>query len=293
MAAESTAEPSAVNESFGRSEESSSPRVVVGIPAYNEAIGIGSTVVASRRHADRVVVVDDGSSDATAEIAELAGASVISHGENRGKGAAIGTLLDHARAIECDCFILLDADGQHVPADIPSVVGPVLAGEADLVIGSRYLETNPADETPLVRRVGQRVLDGLLRAVTGAEVTDTQCGFRALSTTAVDSLSFETDGMGVESEMIDDAVRKDLSIREVPIEARYDDIDGQTFHPIRHGVSVVYTILRLVWNRNASLLSGVLGLAIVGALVGSSIRVLREIRGDGRSPLDRLRRKGR
>lgn len=280
-----------MDEGVGRSEDVPTPHVVVGIPAYNEAIGIGSTVLASLRYADQVVVVDDGSSDATAEIAELAGASVISHDENRGKGVAIRTLLDHAQTTGCACFILLDADGQHAPEDIPTVVGPVLAGEADLVVGSRYLETDPSDETPLVRRVGQRVLDTLLQVVTGVEITDTQCGFRALSPTAIESLSLETDGMGIESEMINDAARKELRIREVPVEVRYDDIDGQTFHPIRHGITVMFTILRLVWSRNP-LFFGLLGAAIASVGVGSSIKALRARRNDVRGLLGRLRRRG-
>lgn len=225
-------------------------QVLVGIPAYNEEIGIGSVILATAEYANDVVVVDDGSSDATAKIARLAGATVIEHETNRGKGAAIRSLIEHARSTECETLVLLDGDGQHLPDDIPAVANPILTEDADVVIGSRYLEGDLETETPVYRRFGQRVLDTLANASTGAKVTDSQSGFRALSMTAVDSLSLTTDGMSVESEMIDDASSKDLQIQEIPIDVRYDGIDGQTHNPIRHGIAVMTFMLQLIRDRH-------------------------------------------
>ncbi|WP_157533251.1 glycosyltransferase family 2 protein, partial [Haloferax profundi] len=149
-------------------------KTVVGIPAYNEEVGIGSTVLAAQQYADEVVVVDDGSTDNTVPIASASGATVIVHEENQGKGAAVQTLLNHAQQTGCDAFVILDGDGQHHPRDIPQVVTPVIEGDSDLVIGSRYIEGGPDDETPLYRRFGQRVLDFLTAGSSGQNLTDTQ-----------------------------------------------------------------------------------------------------------------------
>lgn len=243
-------------------------QILVGIPAYNEEAGIGSIVLATTEYANDVVVVDDGSSDATAKIARLAGATVIEHETNRGKGAAIRSLIEHGRSTECETLVLLDGDGQHLPDDIPTVADPVLTEDADLVIGSRYLERDVGTETPLHRRFGQRVLDALTTASTGAKVTDSQSGFRALSMTAMDSLSLTTDGMSVESEMIDDATNKGLQIQEIPIDVRYDGIDGQTHNPIRHGIAVMTFMLQLIRDRHPLMFFSLPGgLLTVGGLL--------------------------
>lgn len=250
MATESVSGSNRMDEGISRSDDILSPHVVVGIPAYNEAIGIGSTVLASQRYADQVVVADDGSSDATAKIARLAGATIVRHETNQGKGAAIRSLIEHARSTECETLVLLDGDGQHLPDNIPAVANPILTENADLVIGSRYLEGDVEKETPIYRRLGQRVLDTLTKVSTGTKVTDSQSGFRALSMTAVDSLSLTTNGMSIESEMIDDAISKGLRIQEVPIDVRYDGIDGQTYNPIRHGIAVMTFMLQLIRDRH-------------------------------------------
>ena len=224
-------------------------RVVVGIPAYNEENGIGSTVLGVKRYADEVVVVDDGSTDRTPVILEEADVTVLSHERNRGKGAAVRTLFEHVQGVECDALVLIDADGQHAPADIPTLARPVVGGDADMVIGSRYLDADDDDETPIYRRLGQQLLDYATSQVTGAELTDTQSGYRAFSPGALERISLTTDGMGVESEMIDSATTEGLEITERAIEARYDDLEGQTYNPIKHGLTVMLFLVRLARRR--------------------------------------------
>ena len=236
--------------------------VIVGIPAYNESVTIGSIVLQARRYADEVIVVDDGSSDDTVAIAEDSGATVIEHGENRGKGKAIRTLLAHVQNAELDALVLLDGDGQHLPSDIPAVVAPVLEGTSDIAIGSRYLERNDT-ETPAYRRFGQRVLDFLTLGSSGTNLSDTQSGFRALSSDAVSELNIRTDGMGVESEMIASAVEHELRVVEIPIDVRYDDVDGQTHHPLRHGLMVATFVLQLIRDRHPLLFFGVPALILL------------------------------
>ncbi|WP_135304733.1 glycosyltransferase family 2 protein [Haloarcula amylovorans] len=242
---------------------------MVAIPAYNEAVGIGSVVLTANRIVDRVVVVDDGSSDATVEIARDAGAMVIEHDENRGKGAAIQTIFDHAVETGYECVVLIDGDGQHLPEEIPDVAAPVLQGNCEMTIGSRYLEGGNT-ETPFYRRVGQRVLDVLATGSTDSSISDSQSGFRAFSVDALDELRITTDGMGVESEMISRANENDVSIEEVPIDIRYEGIDGQTYNPLRHGLTVVAFILQLVRDRHPMVFFGLPGLVLLtlGALYG-------------------------
>lgn len=242
--------------------------VIVGIPAYNEEHAIASTVLGASEYVDEVIVVDDGSADQTAERARQAGATVIEHEYNKGKGAAIKTLFAHVDDMEYDALVVLDGDGQHVPSDIPAVTKPVIDGEADLTIGSRYLDATGDDETPRYRRVGQRILDILTIGSTGVELTDTQSGFRAFSPDTIDQLALKSDGISIESEMVDTAIDQELTIQEAPIDVRYEGIDGQTYNPLHHGLSVVVFILRLVRDQHPLLFFAVPGLVFTLAGAG-------------------------
>ncbi len=233
--------------------------LVVGVPTYNEEIAVGSLVIEAQQYADEVIVVDDGSSDNTVRIAQNAGATVIEHKENKGKGRAVQTLLESVTERDVDGLVLIDGDGQHIPEDIPEVARPVLDGDCDISIGSRYLE-HEKTETPLHRRFGQRILDLLTLGSSGVSLTDTQSGFRAFSPRAISQLNLRTDGMGIESEMISDAQDRDLSITEVPIEVRYEGVDGQTYNPLQHGLSVAMFILQLIRDRHPLLFFGVPGM---------------------------------
>ena len=206
------------------------------IPAHNEEISIGSVVLHAGKHVDRVVVIDDGSSDRTAE---LAGAEVVHHEKKRGKGAALRT--GFGAASDADVIVTIDADGQHNPAEIPRLLEPILAGEADMVNGSRYL--NGSDKnTPFYRRIGQSVLDAVTNLNSGLDITDTQSGFRAFGAQTVPVFRFKEDGLAIESSMLADAARAGLRIKEVEIGVRYD-VDCSTEHPVSHGVRVLVTVL--------------------------------------------------
>lgn len=256
-------------ESLGTEADETS--IVVGIPAYNEEIAIGSVILRSQQHADAVIVVDDGSDDRTVDVARAAGAHVIEHRENSGKGAAVRTLLGYAHREypSLEALVLIDGDGQHDPDDIPNVIEPVLNDQCDLAIGSRYCAG--ATETPLYRRFGQKLLDMLTAGPSGTRLSDTQSGFRVMSPDAISRINIRTDGMGVESEMISTATDRNLSIREVPIDVRYEGVDGQTHTPIRHGLEVVLFLLQLIRANHPILFFGVPGLFALttgGVLVG-------------------------
>ena len=154
-------------------------KVAVIVPSYNEERFIGSMVLKLKLYPVTVIVVDDGSSDATAAIAEAAGATVIRHERNLGKGEALNTGIRKARFLQPDVVVTIDGDGQHLPDQLPTLIGPVLEGRADIVIGSRYLR--PTSQVPRHRVIGHWFFNRLTRAASGVPVTDSQSGYRAFS----------------------------------------------------------------------------------------------------------------
>lgn len=211
------------------------------IPAFNEEVSIGSVVLHARQHADRVIVIDDGSIDRTSEVARLAGAEVIRHHKNMGKGAALKTGFKLAGLNGAKVIVTLDSDGQHDPEEIPKIVAPILAGEADMVNGSRYINGNKKD-TPYYRRIGQHVLDKFTNMNSGLNITDTQSGFRAFAKNTLPVFRFNSNGLAIESEMLADAANARLRIKEVEIGVRYD-VDGSSEHPVSHGLKVLIKVL--------------------------------------------------
>lgn len=234
----------------GNSDESD-PKILVGIPAYNEERTIANVVLCAKQYCSEVIVVDDGSFDRTSTWAQQVGATVLQHERNRGKGAAVKTLFQYIRPQDFDVFVLLDGDGQHLPSQIPSVIYPILKHDVDITIGSRYAEdSNHA--TVFHRRIGQKVLDYVTRRATGICLTDTQSGFRAFSPQAVNRLSLRSDGMGVESEMICIARKEGLKITERSISVRYNVPDGQTYNSLIHGCSVLFSVIRFTYEYRLS-----------------------------------------
>ena len=234
-----TARHSYINTSFATRKESIG--IMVAIPCYNEEVAIGSIVLSALRYADNVVVIDDGSKDNTAKVAELAGAEVIVHEQNLGKGAAVKTAFLYASKSNFDILVFIDGDGQHNPEEIPKLVFPILAGEADVVNGSRYLNGKDKN-TPRYRRIGQVVLDAATNVDSGLHVTDTQSGFRAFAMHTASAFRFRTTTHFIESEMLIDAAQKGLRIKEVEIGVRYD-VGRPKTHPIHHGLRVLVKVL--------------------------------------------------
>lgn len=194
-------------------------RVIAVIPCYNEVGEIGRVVEATRAFVDHVIVVDDGSSDASAVAARAAGAEVVQHAINRGLGAALGTGFAAALRHSCDAVVTLDADGQHAPDEIVRLTD-ALAHGADAAIGSRMLtrEGMPA------RRQFANFLGNLLTFVLfGVWVTDSQSGFRAFTRDALANLELKTNRMEVSSEIVAEIRRLHLRLAEVPITAIYTD----------------------------------------------------------------------
>ena len=247
-----------------------SGKVVAVVPAFNEELAIGSVVLQTKKHVEEVIVVDDGSTDRTAEVAGLAGAVVLKLDRNYGKAHALMEGFEFARQNGFTAGVMLDGDGQHNPDELPSLISPVLQGEADLVIGSRYLEASHA--TPGYRRTGQRLLDVVTNMSTDQKVTDSQSGFRALSKEAMDSLDFESKGFNIESDMIVHFSEKGLRVKEVPIGVHYDVAHKHTKNPLSHGVAVMGRVVKLVSQSRPLMIFGVPGFLLVwfGLILGTA-----------------------
>jgi glycosyltransferase involved in cell wall biosynthesis len=223
---------------------------VVAIPAYNEEVSIGSIVLRAKVYTDMVVVVDDGSTDSTANVARLAGAEVVVHERNRGYGAAIKTCFETARQLGAGAMVIIDADGQHDPKDIPRLIDGLMQSKSDVVIGSRFVNGNgKKQKIPMYRKLGMKVLDTVTNIGTGIKISDSQSGFRAYSRRAIQKIQLNNSDMAAGSEILINAVANKLTISEVPISVRYDLQNSSTINPISHGVGVLKKILGSVAYR--------------------------------------------
>ena len=229
-------------------------KTIVAMPAYNEGKYIGSLILQARQYADEVVVVDDGSSDYTSKVAELAGANVVRHAENKGYGSAIQSILSEAKKQNADILVILDADSQHNPEEIPSLTKAISEG-SDVVIGSREMQSNIIAP---YRRMGQRVLSRLTYIASRKKLSDTESGFRAYSRKAIATLELKEKGMAVSSEIVSEATAKGLKVTEVPVSVTYTK-DGSTMNPISHGLGVLNRILVMISERRPLLVFGACG----------------------------------
>jgi len=240
------------------------------MPAYNEGAYIGSVVLLARQYADEVIVIDDGSTDHTGRIATFAGASVIRHEKNKGYGAAIQSILAQAKKRNPDVLVLLDADSQHNPEEIPSLIKAISEG-FDLVIGFRKEQRKVV---PLYRHFGQKVLSYSTRILSGTKLADTESGFRAFSRKAIAVLEPKENGMAISAETVSQATAKGLKVTEVPISIIYTK-DGSTLNPVKHGFGVLNRIIVMISERRPLLFFGLCGgISIVLGLVAGVLVVL-------------------
>ncbi len=240
-------------------------RVLAIIPCLNEEATIGSTVLRTKRYVDEVLVIDDGSKDETKQVAEEAGAIVISHKTNKGKAAGIKTGFNYMLENKFDYLVTLDGDGQHNPCEIPALLGALYGGRADISLGVRWGDTT---EMPRWRKVGKRVLDIATSTGSGGVVTDSQCGFRAFNYEAVKGIytRLKGDSFIVESEQLIRANELGLKIVDTRVSCRYDHLDTSTKNPTSHGFSVLRAVIYLVAEKRPLLFIALPGFIVM--LVG-------------------------
>jgi glycosyltransferase involved in cell wall biosynthesis len=223
-------------------------RTVAVVPAWNEAEAIGR-VVDEIRAADAsldVVVVDDASSDGTATVAERHGATVVRLLFNVGIGGAVQTGFRYALAGDYDRAVRLDGDGQHDPADLPRLLAPVDRGEADLVIGSRFVEPNASYRPPPGRRIGIRVFAWLVSLLGGQRVTDTTSGFIAMNRVGIELFAREYphDYPEVEATLV--ALRSGLRLAQVQVEMRERETGASSITFVRSLYYMIKVMLALL-----------------------------------------------
>ncbi|MBI2552361.1 glycosyltransferase family 2 protein [Candidatus Uhrbacteria bacterium] len=249
-------------------------KVVVVIPAYNEERTVGEVVGKCKmqpflsppfqggdEEGVKTIVVDDGSTDRTAEVARAAGAIVLRHPINRGLGAALSTGIDGAIQLITNnsitnnsIIVTLDADLQHDPAEIARVIQPILEGQAEVVIGSRFMTTGQHDNRtarwiPITRKIGNWCGNFFTWLLFGIWVTDSQSGFRAFSGAAAEKLRLRTSTMEVSSEIIREIARLKLKMAEVPITVKYDKYSLSKGQGFLRGLETLWKLIVLKFFR--------------------------------------------
>jgi glycosyltransferase involved in cell wall biosynthesis len=214
------------------------------IPAYSEGEFIGDVVRRVLQHVKTVLVVDDGSPDNTAGAAEAAGAQIIRHPANRGKGAAIKSGLERAAATEAAFFLFLDGDGQHDPSDIPAFFDAINESGADLIVGNRM--TN-IENMPVVRRLTNKFMSWQIGAVCRMPLPDSQCGFRLVRRELLHVLYAPSDRFEFETESLILAARHGYRIKCVPIRTIYANQQSK-IRPVRDTIRYVRLISKYLWK---------------------------------------------
>jgi glycosyltransferase involved in cell wall biosynthesis len=214
------------------------------IPAFNEERAIRAVVAELRVSWTHVVIVDDGSCDATALVARQSGATVLMHVINRGQGAALQTGIVHALRCGAQIVVTFDSDGQHRAEDVDTLIAPITEGRAEVVLGSRFLGST--ENMPVLRRLILRAATTFTRITSGVRVTDAHNGLRAFSRSAASRIEIRLDRMAHASEIVDQVAAHGLRCVEVPVHVRYTDYSkrkGQT------GFGAFRVLLDYLWGR--------------------------------------------
>ena len=220
----------------------STAKSIAVIPCFNEENFIGDIVTRARIYVDKVIVIDDGSTDNTSEVAKAAGAEVIRHERRRGAGAATKSGFEAAKTNNADILVTLDGDGQHDPDEIPQVLAPILSCKADLVIGSRFLLQN-IKKVPKYRKFGIDIITWLYNLGSKKKVSDSQSCFRAYSRKSLEAVSITENGFSFSVEVLIQARKKGFVITEVPTSCVYHS-QGSTINPLTHGLGVAWNVVK-------------------------------------------------
>ena len=237
-------------------------KILIGLPAYNEEKNIASIIMKLKKISDQIIVCNDGSTDLTGPIAEKIGAIVVTHPKNLGYGAAIRSLFTKFIESDADVLVTFDADGQHRVEDIETVIEPIIKNEADITIGSRFLDDNNTD-VPTYRKIGIKTITNLTNVGAETKLTDSQSGFRAYHKRVIPEIFPSEHGMGVSTEILMKANKKQFRIREVSIRILYGE-NTSTHHPVSHGVSVILSTMKFISIEHPLKFYGIPGLIFLG-----------------------------
>ena len=245
--------------------------ILVCIPAFNEGKVIDKVIKDCLKFSNEVVVCDDGSMDNTYEVADSAGADVIRHEKNIGKGESLRSLFKFARHSNHDIIVTIDGDGQFIPEEIPKLVKSIQENKSDLVIGYRFDDTT---EIPNYRRFGNKMLDKMTNMVEEISVRDTQSGFRAYSRKVIDDIEFKMKGFGADAEILIDAAKKGYRLSEEKITVIYDTgTKTSTKNPISHTGEVISSLVEITAVRSPLKFMGIPGIILMIAGLCFTINV--------------------
>ena len=236
-------------------------KITIGIPAFNEEKHLPQILTELKEITNSIIVCDDGSTDNTSIIAIKFGAEVITHKKNLGYGSAIKSIFQVASEINSDILVTFDADGQHRIEDINKVIQPIKDEEADIVIGSRFLNNN--NDVPGYRKIGIKLITQVTNASIKKHFTDSQSGFRAYKKQVLDNIVLTEQGMGISTEILIKATEKKFRITEIPIKILYEG-DTSTHNPVSHGTSVLISTIKFTSIQHPLKFYGIPSLILIG-----------------------------
>lgn len=224
-------------------------KLFIVIPARNEEKTIGNVIDSLKKHNYRnIIVVNDNSLDNTEKIAKQKGAVVLNHIINRGQGASIATGNDYALRHGADIIVHFDADGQMMAEDIPAMIAPIIKKQADVTIGSRFLGVN--SNVPKIKMITLWLGKIFLRTLYGVKLTDSQCGFRAVSRKAANLIEIKQDKAEHASEILIEIFNKKIRYKEIPVKIRYTEYSkGHTQHGKFHLLSGIKIAFMTIFRR--------------------------------------------
>jgi len=246
-------------------------KLIVMIPAFNEELSLPWVISAIPKKIEgfdkiETIVINDGSTDKTAKIAKKSGAHVISHDSNKGLGAAFQTGINTALAKGADVIINIDGDMQFNPTDIPKLMTPIIAGQADMVTATRFKNKDDVSKNmPRAKKIGNFFFTNLVNTLTGQKFTDSQCGFRAYSREAAIRLNL-FGSFTYTQEVFFDLINKGLRIKEIPIKVKYYKHRNSHISSslLNYGLNALVIVLRTFRDWRPLLFFGIPGLAVFG-----------------------------
>jgi len=247
-------------------------KTIAIIPAFNEESTIADVIKATSRYVNEVLVINDGSTDKTAEIAKNAGASVIDNIINKGLGRTVQRGYDEAINRGANIVVQIDADGQYDPEEIPKLIKPILENKADLVLGSRL--ENLKYKMPVVKEFGNKAFSWLLRRLTGTEIKDGQTGFRAIRKEVLENVRLRGD-FTYTQEMIIKASKEGWRIENIPINFYHRKAGDSRLisSPLSYAWQAAIIIFRTIRDYDPLRFFGIPGIILIatGFVLGAAI----------------------
>lgn len=216
-------------------------KTLILIPAYNEALAIKKVISDIQDAGFDVLVINDGSSDQTAKVAQDSGAIVLSHKINRGQGASILTGIKYAEINDYEIIVFFDADGQMMAKEIKKVVEPILKDEADVVLGSRFL--GEAKNIPLAKLITLKLALLFTRITTGLKLTDTHNGFQAWQMSALKKINLSQDRQAYASELLQEIAEHSIKYKEIPVTVEYTNYSKSKGQSIFNALNIVWDLI--------------------------------------------------